>query len=112
MSSSPSSSLSIWTVTVGNKPSRARFELPDLAAVNSIIVQLAACQQQLQHSAITTAAASPSWIDSKLADGGAEHRSIHSDLREMDDKDENGHNANSGGGKVKEEQTGAPTMHS
>ena len=44
------SSLNIFTVTVGDKASRARYSLPDLTAVNSLIVQLAHAQQQPAHS--------------------------------------------------------------
>ena len=49
-STQPLSSLSIYTVTVGDKPSKARYSLPDLTAVNSLIVQLAHQQQQPAHS--------------------------------------------------------------
>ena len=33
--------LSIYTVTVGDRPSKARYSVPDLASVNSLIIQLA-----------------------------------------------------------------------
>ena len=40
------SSLNIFTVTVGEKPSKARYSIPDLTAANSLIVQLAHTQHQ------------------------------------------------------------------
>jgi hypothetical protein len=98
--------LSIWTVTVGSRPSRARFALPDLAAVNSLIVQLAACSQQQQQQQFSIAAPSSSspsvaslWQESKPGMAAA-----HVGHHEPDDKEDNSRD----GGKL----IGEPTMHS
>ena len=60
-SSSPTGqlhSLSVYTVTVGEKPSKARYSLPDLTTVNSLIVQLAH-QHQQQYTGQSPSQSSP-----------------------------------------------------
>ena len=58
-SSGPLSALSIFTVTVGDKPSKARYSLPNLTAVNSLIVQLAHQQHSQQQQPAQSPSASP-----------------------------------------------------
>lgn len=74
------SSLSIYTVTVGEKTTKARYYLPDLAAVNSLIVKLSHLPHQLMAQLTLTPQQSGESVPSKnsprrymLTDDKVEH---------------------------------------
>ena len=71
----PVAALAVYTVTVGDKPSKARYSLADLTAVNSLIVQLAH-QQPQQHFAGQSPTASPPSRTAALTGGGYELKGV------------------------------------
>ena len=117
--------LNIYTVTVGHRPSRARFALPDLHAVNSLIVQLSgrtAHSQQPQSAPLHAQKPSDAAVDRAAAPLSHEAVAYPDKVVDATDADKANHNTSNththtttttmsspagGAGKQRE-----PTMHS